>query len=146
MKILKQIGILAAIIAVAFGMAYFVVKTWLNGEAPVAEKADKLSYKIPVQVVNLSGTNGTRYLKIELVLEYELIGGTKHAISPETYKTMLIDTLIMHLSSKTIAAVDGFENKEILKEELRQKFQKVLSPEQRELTLTAIFLQSFLIQ
>lgn len=147
MKFIKELNTILAIILAMLALAYITVTHVVPAYyamRPAAAKKNLL--RLPIQIVNLSGTNGTRYLKIELSLEYATTDEAASALAFEANKTIMNDTLIMLLSSKTIATVDGYENKEILKEEIRQKFHKILALPKEVLTITAVYYQTFLIQ
>lgn len=139
----KNMMIIFGILLGTFGLAYFAIDYFLFPPKVENKEKAKTFYRMPTQIVNLSGTNGTRYLKIELVLEYDCHSLEKAQKALEDQKTILIDSLIMWVSNKTISNIDGFENKEILKEEIRQKFQKILND---SLTITNIYYQTFLVQ
>jgi len=140
----KNMIIILGILLSTFGLAYFAINFFsMTSPEEKKENKQKALYRMPTQIVNLSGTNGTRYLKIELVLEYEYSSLEKAQKNFEDQKTVLIDSLIMWVSNKTISNIDGFENKEILKEEIRQKFQKILAD---SLKITNIYYQTFLVQ
>ena len=102
-------------------------------------------HSMPSLIVNLSGTMGKRYLKLALVIEYK---SRTPEITEKLFKTQSVfinDTLIMLLSSKTIGAIDGYAKKELLKEEIRQKLQKILFSDNKG-KVTNIYYKSFLIQ
>lgn len=137
--------LILVILLITFCSAYFFIEFFFPFSKEKSDKIKKERFflRLPTQIVNLSGTNGTRYLKIELTIEYESNNQTKAQKTFEDQKTVLIDCLIMWVSSKTINNIDGYENKEILKEEIRQKFQKIL---EESLTITNIYYQTFLVQ
>lgn len=141
--ITKNNGVtLCSLLFITFLLAYFSVEFVFPSQSKV--KTEKCVYRMPGQIINLSGTNGTRYLKIEIVIDYECSHAEIGQAAFETKKTALIDALIMWVSSKTITNIDGFENKEILKEEIRQKFQKILGAD--SVKIVSIYYQTFLVQ
>ena len=113
---------------------------------PSTSSKEKYLYHMPSLIVNLSGSGGKRYLKIEVIIEYTTLYEKKVQALFRKKKVFLTDTLIMLLSDKTVTAIDGQANKEILKEEIRQKFENILFSENPIGSISAIYYKTFLIQ
>lgn len=147
MKMRQQIAIIGGLLLAMFALAYVsaMVLVAKNQAPPVVQK-QKCIYRLPAQVVNLSGTDGKRFLKVELVLEYETTHDERSKLTLENKKLVLIDALIMLLSNKTVSTIDGYENKEMLKDEICQKFNKILRQDKEPMTIQTVYYQIFLVQ
>ncbi|RMD92109.1 MAG: hypothetical protein D6814_17385 [Calditrichaeota bacterium] len=126
-KTLLMIGI--PLMLIQTGLAYFVISRFVQPppaasktEAP-EEKAEEEEgpvklYIIKDVIVNPAGTAGARFLNATIALEYS---------SPDleqelTDKDVQIrDLLINILASKSIAELDGMDDKEALRQEILEK-------------------------
>ena len=77
-------------------------------------------------VVNLSGSNGRRYLKAKINLEAK-DGDVKKII--EAKSIQIKDRLISIISSKTLEDIDGLEAQENLRKEIKDAVDVVLKVE-----------------
>ena len=91
-----------------------------------AEKEGSLIVPVDTIVVNLSGSNGRRYLKAKMNLEAK-DGEVKKLI--ETKSVQIKDRLISILSSKTLEDIDGLEAQENLRKETKDAVDVVLKVE-----------------
>lgn len=91
-----------------------------------AEKEESLMVPVDTIVVNLSGSNGRRYLKAKINLEAK-DGDVKKLI--ETKSIQIKDRLISILSSKTLEDIDGLEAQENLRKEIKDAVDVVLHVE-----------------
>jgi len=91
-----------------------------------AEKEGSLIVPVDTIVVNLSGSNGRRYLKAKINLEAK-DGDVKKLI--ETKSVQIKDRLISILSSKTLEDIDGLEAQENLRKETKDAVDVVLKVE-----------------
>ena len=91
-----------------------------------AEKEVSLIVPVDTIVVNLSGSNGRRYLKAKMNLEAK-DGEVKKLI--ETKSVQIKDRLISILSSKTLEDIDGLEAQENLRKEIKDAVDVVLKVE-----------------
>ena len=91
-----------------------------------AEKEESLMVPVDTIVVNLSGSNGRRYLKTKINLEAK-DGDVKKLI--ETKSIQIKDRLISILSSKTLEEIDGLEAQENLRKEIKDAVDVVLNVE-----------------
>ena len=91
-----------------------------------AEKEVSLIVPVDTIVVNLSGSNGRRYLKAKMNLEAK-DGEVKKLI--ETKSIQIKDRLISILSSKTLEDIDGLEAQENLRKETKDAVDVVLKVE-----------------
>ena len=91
-----------------------------------AEKEVSLIVPVDTIVVNLSGSNGRRYLKAKMNLEAK-DGEVKKLI--ETKSVQIKDRLISILSSKTLEDIDGLEAQENLRKETKDAVDVVLKVE-----------------
>ena len=76
--------------------------------------------------MNLSGSNGRRYLRAKINLEAK-DGDVKKLI--ETKSIQIKDRLISILSSKTLEEIDGLEAQENLRKEIKDAVDVVLKVE-----------------
>ena len=90
------------------------------------EKEESLIAPIETLIVNLSGSNGRRYLKAKINLEAK-DGEMKRII--ETKSVQIKDRLISILSSKTLEDIDGLEGQENLRKEIKDAVDVVLKAE-----------------
>lgn len=91
-----------------------------------AEKEESLVVPVDTIVVNLSGSNGRRYLKAKINLEAK-DGDVKKII--EAKAIQIKDRLISILSSKTLEDIDGLEAQENLRKEIKDVVDVVLKVE-----------------
>jgi flagellar basal body-associated protein FliL len=88
-----------------------------------AESSEPLIVSFDNTVTNISGTNGRRFLKARINLEitnFEAEGKVR------TRLVQLRDRLISLLSAKTIDALDGWENQDVIRREIRDEFNILL--------------------
>ncbi|HHT9109015.1 MAG TPA: flagellar basal body-associated FliL family protein [Candidatus Wunengus sp. YC64] len=90
------------------------------------EKEESLVVPVDTIVVNLSGSNGRRYLKAKINLEAK-DGDVKKII--EAKAIQIKDRLISILSSKTLEDIDGLEAQENLRKEIKDVVDVVLKVE-----------------
>ncbi len=91
-----------------------------------AEKEESLIIPVDTIVVNLSGSNGRRYLKAKINLEAK-DGDVKKII--EAKSIQIKDRLISIISSKTLEDIDGLEAQENLRKEIKDAVDVVLKVE-----------------
>ena len=91
-----------------------------------AEKEESLMVPVDTIVVNLSGSNGRRYLKVKINLEAK-DGDVKKLI--ESKSIQIKDRLISILSSKTLEDIDGLEAQVNLRKETKDAVDVVLKVE-----------------
>ena len=91
-----------------------------------AEKEESLIVPVETLIVNLSGSNGRRYLKAKINLEAK--DGEMQKII-KTKAVQIKDRLISILSSKTLEDIDGLEGQENLRKEIKDAVDVVLKVE-----------------
>jgi flagellar basal body-associated protein FliL len=91
-----------------------------------AEMEESLIVPVDTIVVNLSGSNGRRYLKAKINLEAK-DGDVKKTI--EAKAIQIKDRLISIISSKTLEDIDGLEAQENLRKEIKDAVDVVLKVE-----------------
>jgi len=96
-------------------------------------------YPLEPIIVNLSGEEARRYLKITLNLE---LSGPKLSKEIDTLKPRLLDSLITLLSSKTLEDITKAKGKENLRREILTEFNKELTTGR----VTNIYFVEFVIQ
>ena len=99
-------------------------------------------YNFKPLVVNISGTNGVRYLKITLSVQYEEKELDKEI---EARLAEFMDTMNTIFSSKTLDQVVEVPERESMKREIREKFNTLLS-EGKKGKIKNVFFAEFVIQ
>lgn len=90
------------------------------------EVVESLIVPLETLIVNLSGSNGRRYLKAKINLEAK-DGEMKKTI--EAKSVQIKDRLISILSSKTLEDIEGLEGQENLRKEIKDAVDVVLKAE-----------------
>ncbi len=130
MKMVLMIGL--PLMLFQAGIAYFLISKIAQPQQAVAdvveeeedpEEPGKL-YMVPDVIVNPAGTQGIRFLNITMALEF-----TKPEVEQELMEkeVQLRDILIGILVSKTLEDIDGADEKDMLKEEIRDKVNEMLT-------------------
>ena len=91
-----------------------------------AEKEESLIIPLDTLIVNLSGSNGRRYLRVKINLDAK-DGDVKKLI--EAKSIQIKDRLISILSSKTLEDIEGLEARENLRKEVKDAVDVVLKAE-----------------
>ena len=91
-----------------------------------AGNEESLIIPLDTLIVNLSGSNGRRYLKVKINLDAK-DGGVKKLI--EAKSIQIKDRLISILSSKTLEDIEGLEAQENLRKEVKDAVDVVLKAE-----------------
>ncbi|HHT9111925.1 MAG: flagellar basal body-associated FliL family protein [Planctomycetes bacterium] len=91
-----------------------------------ANKEESMIVPVETLIVNLSGSNGRRYLKAKINLEAK-DGDVKKVI--EAKSIQIKDRLISIISSKTLEDIDGLEAQENLRKEIKDAVDVVLKVE-----------------
>ena len=91
-----------------------------------AGKEESLIIPLDTLIVNLSGSNGRRYLKVKINLDAK-DGDVKKLI--EAKSIQIKDRLISILSSKTLEDIEGLEAQENLRKEVKDAVDVVLKAE-----------------
>ena len=130
MKMVLMIGL--PLILFQAGIAYFLISKIAQPQQAVADVAEEeqddsgepgLLYMVPDVIVNPAGTQGIRFLNITLALEFTNPDVEKELTEKEV---QLRDILIGILVSKTLEDIDSSEEKDMLKEEIREKVNGLL--------------------
>lgn len=97
-----------------------------NDPGAQIDEKDFVGTMVPMEMflVNLSGANGRKLLKVLMELEVE---GTKVQEEIEKRKPQIRDIIITLLSSKTYEQVSSVEGKEYLREEVRDTVNSFLT-------------------
>ncbi|MDF1545412.1 MAG: flagellar basal body-associated FliL family protein [bacterium] len=159
-------GIGIAAIAVGVVLAMFVVKPMMSADAgdgteeAVQEDShakkeshsskkksghgegggsESLVYAIKDIVINPAGTGGTRFLSVSLGFEVE---SAEILAEFEARDPIVRDALITILSSKTVAQLTDFKQKEIIRYQIKKKLEKVMSTDQ----LAGVYYTDFVLQ
>lgn len=90
-------------------------------------------------VVNVSGEAYPRYVKLQVALEFDTLNAKAEC---ETRIAQVRDLTILLLSSKRLADIDGFEGKALLKDDLRERVNGVLT----EGKVESVLFTEFVIQ
>lgn len=90
-------------------------------------------------VVNVSGEAYPRYVKLQLALEFDTLEAKAEC---EKRIAQIRDLTILLLSSKRLGDIDGFEGKSLLKDDLRERVNAVLT----EGKVESVLFTEFVIQ
>ncbi|HLE87421.1 MAG TPA: flagellar basal body-associated FliL family protein [Candidatus Brocadiaceae bacterium] len=104
-----------------------------------AEKEESLIVPVDTLVVNLSSSNGRRYLKTKINLDAK-DGEMKKIV--ETKSVQIKDRLISILSSKTLEDIEGLEAQENLRKEIKDAVDVVLKAE----CISQVYFTEFVVQ
>lgn len=94
-------------------------------------------------VVNIKGTVGTRYLKIEPHL---LVSDEPTQKALEARKAMLYDQVSAIAADKTLMDLEGESAREALKKEIKQKLNAIIRGKELSGTILDIYFKVFMIQ
>lgn len=110
-------------------------------EAAPAESAgfDERVHSLEPFVVNVSGEGYPRYVKLQLAFELDSPGARAEL---EERIVQVRDLTILLLSSKRLADIEGFEGKALLKDDLRERVNAILSRG----TVESVLFTEFVIQ
>jgi len=107
-----------------------------NEKAQAHVESKREVYPIDDVVVNPAGTSGSRYLSVSIGVEMDAVaqaggggghGGAAKAVSPlDEKKLQLRDAMINILSSKTIEQLTNSAEKENIRAEITQAFNRIL--------------------
>jgi flagellar basal body-associated protein FliL len=155
---LVLIIILLSIVAVQAVVVYFIIPKPENAEAKAAKLAEDslrvaqeaatkmgaLTDDMPIEAtVNIAGTNGERYLKCAIILEYDeknsALGAELRRRAPR-YKDMLMD----HMSSLTLIEVTEPKARDKIRKDLVRLINNTLPPKMGE--INDVFFKDYIIQ
>ena len=109
-----------------------------HGSAPAAAFADRIVQFEPF-VVNVSGENYPRYLKLQVVFE---MASPEAKAKLEERTAQIRDLTISLLSSKRLSDVTDFEGKALLKDDLRTQVDELLGKDSVE----SVMFTEFVVQ
>jgi flagellar basal body-associated protein FliL len=118
-----------------------------GAEGTAAQKPTEVEtlYELEEVLANIAGAAGTRYLKIEIALLIRSPSDVKVADLLQQRRPVVKDCLITLFSGKTIETVEGRENKEQIRMEIRDELQRLLFSSVKG-TIERVFFKSFLSQ
>ena len=97
------------------------------------------SYEFPAIVVNLSGTMGTRYIKVNFTVFSN--NGDLQQIMTEN-KSQLLDIALSVLSSRTMSDLEQAGSKNIIRNDLMANFNQALNSD----VVSQIYFSEFVVQ
>lgn len=115
-----------------------------GGRAAAADAPPELHAVDPV-VVNLAGSLGERFLKLEIAFEWSSAEPDLVREQLQKKKVILRDRMIALLGQKSVRALDSEEGRGLLKEELREGFDQVLFPKGGG-KVGRVFFSEFIVQ
>jgi len=93
----------------------------------------QLQFELGEISVNLKDKGGSQYLQVVMAVQYvigeEILGGNADSVFGKKM-AKIEDKLNLLLSDKTYDEVDGKDDKELIKEEIRRILQEVVFPDQ----------------
>jgi len=90
-------------------------------------------------VVNPAGTGGTRFLSVSFGFE---LGSAELAAEFEARQPLVRDALITILSSKTVAQLTDFKQKEIVRYQVKKRLSQLLDTDE----ISAVYYTDFVLQ
>jgi flagellar basal body-associated protein FliL len=152
----KKIIIVGAVVAILATAAVVVGGMGGGHEPPVDWESkrgqdsyyrdDVLGYDMKDVSVNLKGTDGQRYLFVELSVAYRLGPELKDGASRfAKAEADLRDRLTLLLSNKGLSDLEGLENKKTIKQEILDQVQAAVFPDKTG-RVQDIYFRKFLIQ
>ena len=143
---IKWIVIAIVVLLVLGGGGFVSWKTFLN---PAQEDGNKEGKPIRVQlgptfplevfIVNLAGTSGERYLKVNLELELK---ESSLAAELEKRSPQIRDTILLLLSGKTFEDVATFKGKTRIRNEITARLNTLLEPG----SIKKVYFTEFVVQ
>ncbi|BBM85028.1 flagellar basal body-associated FliL family protein [Candidatus Uabimicrobium amorphum] len=144
-KVLLGFGVMGTFLFAYIFVAVFIPTSEQKEQQQQDVAQDKTLFNMPSLIANLSGSGGKRYLKVGISIEYYSEDLSQTAAFLETKQVLLTDVMLMILSSKTIATIDGYDNKKLLKEEIKNKFNEIMF-EKVNGRISNVYFNTFLIQ
>jgi flagellar FliL protein len=142
---LKWIIIFVVVLSVLGSGGFFSWKTFLNPAKDVSEGSSSMRVEIgplfplDVFIVNLAGTAGERYLKVNLELELK---NSSLIAELEKRKPQVKDTILLLLSSKTFEDVATFRGKTKIRSEITARLNGILAPG----SIKKVYFTEFVVQ
>ena len=94
--------------------------------------SDQLTFDLPDITVNLKGAGGQRFLTLSSTVVYRIGSEIEDGNAVLEKRSMAVgDRLLLLLSDKTPSDLEGFEKKNLLKEEIRETIQRLVFPEKK---------------
>ena len=158
--------VVAAGVAAALGAAYFFAGPLLTGRAaadqPTPTEADSAAvspgpmYVLKERVVNLADPGGRKYLKVAMSVEFATDAAEFRRASPEQRQEkqaefdkkiaplvpLIDDAILTVLTARTSAELSTAEGKQRLKEEIKERLNRILGREQ----VTNVYFTQFVMQ
>jgi len=138
--------LIVQMIAAYFLASFVIVPMFFNpAQAEAAEEAEEdspefgLIYKVEDVIVNPAESKGAQFLIMNIGLEVKEEGDLSEL---ETKDPKLRDLLISTISAKTIDKLDGADDKENLRLEIKQKISKLLPKKH----LKNVYFTNYIIQ
>ena len=139
---IKWIVIAIVVLLVLGGGGFVSWKTFLN---PAQEDDKKVrvelgpTFPLEVFIVNLAGTSGERYLKVNLELELK---ESSLATELEKRSPQIRDTILLLLSGKTFEDVATFKGKTRIRNEITARLNTLLEPG----SIKKVYFTEFVVQ
>lgn len=143
---LKWIVIAIVVLLVLGGGGFVSWKTFINPAQEDGKKEDKPTrvqvgptFPLDVFIVNLAGTSGERYLKVNLELELKDSSLGKEL---EKRRPQIRDTILLLLSGKTFEDVATFKGKTRIRNEITARLNTFLEPG----SIKKVYFTEFVVQ
>lgn len=154
-KILLIVAPILLLVVAAFAFVQFAVPANdAEGAEPEAEKEQDPSaewtqetHRLEVLFVNLAETNGKRFLKVGIMLQFSAARPAEELARFMKDDTLIKDRLITLLSGKTLDDIDGAETKRLLKYEILDSLNDLLyADSEHEGRIDQVYYHEFLVQ
>ena len=139
-------------VLVEYGKQEEIIKSETSETTEGVKEGPKEIYLLEDIIVNPAGTRGSRYLSISVGIEMNAAeeeegggghgGGGEKSTPIDKKKLQLKDALINILSAKTIVQLTSVEEKELIRNEILEKFGEILDP----LPVYQIYFVDFVLQ
>ena len=143
---MKLIIIGVIVLFVLSGGGFFAWKTFLNpAQEDVKEEGAMVrveigpTYPLEVFIVNLAGTSGERYLKVNIELELK---DSSLIIELEKRKPQVRDSILLLLSSKTFEDIATFKGKTKIRNQITARLNGILMPG----SIKKVYFTEFVVQ
>jgi flagellar basal body-associated protein FliL len=161
---LMSLAILLMILTPIMTVLYFnqMVPKMSEDESSTSEVEKVYEYVIPKVQCNLSGSQGTKYIRLDIAFTYNKPDmkfffdappkeGEENPGKPESLRNRILAKLIMIISSKQVNDLESVEDKEKLANDIKDSLNEIIKDERErykmeDATVLDVYFPNFLIQ
>lgn len=118
--------LIVLVLAVQILLAYTLVdKNYeeIHGMLNITNSGNVVEYQFEELIVNPAGTNGQRFLVVEIALE---LSDIEHQSLVEKHKQEIVHNMLAALSTRSINQLTHLEEREVLRNELKEIINSVI--------------------